>query len=502
MKASGGVQLRGRKFRHSGMAAVVTCGAAFAMQAPTALAEPAVVVVSSSMWGPEPYSSPQSLQEYHVVGEVKNGGPGIASDIRIDIELYDSSGNDLGTAATDATVGDLFPGETSPFELITVRGEDVGSYKVKSVEVTAAPSPPDHDFTTTVTSVTEGSGVNTDYQGTVTNNGSQQAIYANVVASFYNASGALVATEWTYPDGYSEGNYLNPGQTKTFTISLPTSEPYFPKYTSYQVMAQSPAPPYPSSSSPPPTYPKCSGTLPSGTVVGMATTADGDGYWIASSTGEVVACGDAPSFGNGPTDVTGIATDRYGDGYLLVTASGMVEAFGTAAFHGDLTGTALAKPIVDITQDPATGGYWLLGGDGGVFSFDAPFFGSTGNIRLAKPAVGMQSTPDGGGYLFVASDGGVFTYGDAHFYGSMGGRRLNKPVVGMSDDPATGGYWLDASDGGIFSFHAPFYGSTGNIHLNQPCVGMTSMPDGSGYRLVAADGGIFNFSAPFEGSAA
>src|SRR5580658_5982034 len=43
----------------------------------------------------------------------------------------------------------------------------------------------------------------------------------------------------------------------------------------------------------------CSTTLPSGTVVGMATTADGRGYWIASSTGQVAACGDATFFGNG-----------------------------------------------------------------------------------------------------------------------------------------------------------------------------------------------------------
>lgn len=247
--------------------------------------------------------------------------------------------------------------------------------------------------------------------------------------------------------------------------------------------------------------PRCSTSLPAGTVVGMATTDDGLGYWIASSTGQVAACGDAPAFGNGPSGVSAIAAAPTGNGYWLATGSGVVEAFGSAVYHGQVSGNTLSKPIVAVAADPATGGYWLLGGDGGVFSFQAPFYGSTGNIRLNKPAVGLEATQSGKGYRFVASDGGIFDYGDAKFYGSMGSKPLSKPVVGMAEDPATGGYWLDASDGGIFSFRAPFHGSTGNIALQQPCVGMAAMPDGSGYRFVAADGGIFDFNAPFEGSA-
>jgi hypothetical protein len=44
--------------------------------------------------------------------------------------------------------------------------------------------------------------------------------------------------------------------------------------------------------------------------------------------------------------------------------------------------------------------------------------------------VGIASTPDGKGYWLVGADGGVFTFGDAQFYGSMGGKHLNRPVVG------------------------------------------------------------------------
>jgi hypothetical protein len=86
---------------------------------------------------------------------------------------------------------------------------------------------------------------------------------------------------------------------------------------------------------------------------------------------------------------------------------------------------------VGIAVDPATGGYWLVPSDGGVFSFGAPFYGSTGGVRLVRPIVGMAPTPDGHGYYLVASDGGVFTFGDARFAGSTGGIRLVNPIVGV-----------------------------------------------------------------------
>ena len=112
-----------------------------------------------------------------------------------------------------------------------------------------------------------------------------------------------------------------------------------------------------------------------------------------------------------------------------------------------------------MTTDFATGGYWLVAADGGIFSFDAPFLGSTGAVRLNKPVVGMAPTSTAGGYWLVASDGGIFSFGDAPFRGSTGAIILDRPMVGMAPDPAAGSYWLVASDGGIFSFGVPFFGS-------------------------------------------
>ncbi|MDQ1396726.1 MAG: hypothetical protein QOG64_1985 [Acidimicrobiaceae bacterium] len=187
-----------------------------------------------------------------------------------------------------------------------------------------------------------------------------------------------------------------------------------------------------------------------------------------------------------------------------------VRIKGTSA-SVDVAGTTfqsqfgLKSTWFDITNSPTGGlqGYWLVAGDGGIFTFgNAQFFGSTGNIRLNSPILTMAATPDGNGYWLVAGDGGIFTFGNAQFFGSTGGIHLNKPVVGMASTPTGRGYWLVASDGGIFAFgDARFFGSTGGMHLNQPIVGMAPTPDGNGYWLVARDGGIFTFgNAPFAGS--
>jgi len=187
-------------------------------------------------------------------------------------------------------------------------------------------------------------------------------------------------------------------------------------------------------------------------------------------------------------------------GYWLVAGDGGVFSFGNAAFHGSTGGLRLNRPVVGMAATPAGDGYWLVASDGGIFSFGAPFEGSAGGLRLNSPVVGMAPTPSGRGYWLVAADGGIFTYGDAPFLGSMGGVPLNRPVVGMAATPSGRGYWLVASDGGIFTFgDAGFHGSAGGLRLNRPVVGMAAAPSG-GYWLVASDGGIFTYGAPFLGS--
>jgi Tol biopolymer transport system component len=114
-------------------------------------------------------------------------------------------------------------------------------------------------------------------------------------------------------------------------------------------------------------------------------------------------------------------------------------------------------------------GYWMVGSDGGVFSFGrARFAGSAQPLRLRKPVVGMAAIPTGNGYWLVASDGGIFAF-DVPFYGSMGSTPLNKPVSGMV--PGPGGYLMVAEDGGIFAFgNVRFHGSLGKTPPASPVV--------------------------------
>jgi len=241
-------------------------------------------------------------------------------------------------------------------------------------------------------------------------------------------------------------------------------------------------------------------------AVGIASTPDGQGYWLVASDGGVFAFGDAMFYGSMggkrlSEPVVGIASTSDGHGYWLVASDGGLFAFGDAGFFGSMGGRALVRPVVGMASTPDGHGYWLVASDGGLFAFgDAGFFGSMGGRALTRPVVGMAPAHDGRGYWEVASDGGLFAFGDAPYLGSMGGTPLVRPVVAMASTPDGRGYWLTASDGGLFAFgDAPFRGSTGGQALHAPIVSMTASTN-AGYWLAASDGGIFSFGVPFHGS--
>jgi hypothetical protein len=93
-------------------------------------------------------------------------------------------------------------------------------------------------------------------------------------------------------------------------------------------------------------------------------------------------------------------------------------------------GHRLNGPIVGIAPTPDNAGYWLLGSDGGVFAFKAPFRGSMGGHHLNRPVNGMVAF--GNGYLMVASDGGVFDFSNKPFAGSLGAKAPSEPIVGIA----------------------------------------------------------------------
>jgi hypothetical protein len=219
------------------------------------------------------------------------------------------------------------------------------------------------------------------------------------------------------------------------------------------------------------------------------------GWWQVGADGGIFTFGGVPFAGATPGRVVaGAARDHRG--YWTATATGTVAAHG-APHLGDLAGTPTTAPVVDLTTVPAGDGYWLLGGDGGVFSFgSARFLGSTGGMRLNRPVVGMAASPSGRGYWLVASDGGVFTFGDAGFLGSTGGMRLNQPIVDLAATPTGRGYWLLGRDGGLFAFgDAPYHGSVPGTGACGPleAVAIVATPSGLGYWIQSSDGRVWRF---------
>lgn len=250
-----------------------------------------------------------------------------------------------------------------------------------------------------------------------------------------------------------------------------------------------------------------SGPPTSPTVRSSSTPGGAPGYRLVSSEGQVLAFGAAPDHGSIEggeltQPVVAAATSTATGGYWLIARDGGVFAFG-APFYGSLGGVALAAPVVAAAATPDGRGYWLVSRDGGVFAFgDATFYGSLGGVALAAPVVAAVATPDGGGYWLIGRDGGVFAFGDARFHGSTGGMHLARPIVAAMVDCRTGGYWLVGSDGGVFAFGAPFLGSTGGVRLVSPVTAASAEPDGHGYTLVGSDGGVFAYgTAVFSGSA-
>jgi hypothetical protein len=143
-------------------------------------------------------------------------------------------------------------------------------------------------------------------------------------------------------------------------------------------------------------------------------------------------------------------------------------------------------------------GYYLLGADGGIFSFgDAKFRGSTGNLWLKAPVIDMAVTASGNGYYLVARDGGIFSFGDAKFRGSTGNLRLDAPITSMTVAVDGRGYWLVARDGGVFTFGVPFLGSLPGIGMRST-VGTSrvrALADGSGYYVLDRNGAVYSFGA-------
>ncbi len=192
-------------------------------------------------------------------------------------------------------------------------------------------------------------------------------------------------------------------------------------------------------------------------------------------------------------------------GYWLVGSDGGIFSFGSAAFHGSTGALRLTRPVVGITPTSDEGGYWLVGSDGGAFAFgDAGFYGSIPGLGLAPtgtttgrhlnaPIVGVVPSVDDKGYFMVGSDGGVFAFGDSSFEGSCPGiGGCSGAAVAVAPDASGRGYWLVTATGHIYTFgDARYLGAPGP--QSSAITSMVRTPDGGGYWVLDGDGQVFSY---------
>ena len=208
---------------------------------------------------------------------------------------------------------------------------------------------------------------------------------------------------------------------------------------------------------------------------------------------------------NDPTPVISAPYPILNEGYWLVGSDGGIFTFGNAQFYGSTGSLVLQRPVVGITTTADRGGYWLDASDGGVFSFgDTQFYGSIPGLgihpygsglpnSLNAPIVGMVPSFDDHGYFMVASDGGVFAFGDAKFAGScysVGG--CAGAAVAVMPDASGNGYWLVTNLGAVYGFgDAPYLGAPGNT--GSQITSAVRTPDGGGYWILDAAGNVHGY---------
>jgi hypothetical protein len=183
-------------------------------------------------------------------------------------------------------------------------------------------------------------------------------------------------------------------------------------------------------------------------------------------------------------------------------------------------------------QGPGTNGFFLLGGDGGIFPFGVPMAGAAASDPTRCPdnvtdrtepngtCWSMAVTPSGLGYWILNGDTGkIYAFGTAGSYGEPAtkfagvSREFVPNFLQIVPTHDAKGYWVYESGasglGAVDHFgDAVFFGDTltlaekSHAAFNGSPVGLAATADGKGYWEVRSDGGVFAFGdAKFYGSA-
>jgi len=218
-------------------------------------------------------------------------------------------------------------------------------------------------------------------------------------------------------------------------------------------------------------------------VVGITPTAGDLGYWLVASDGGIFSFGTAGFYGSIPglgiapygsgaprslnAPIIGMVPSADGGGYFMVGADGGVFTFGDAKFEGSCPGIGGCPggAAVAVVPDGTGNGYWVVTQGGYVIPFgDAP---SPGEPAVSGVVAAVRSY-DGGGYYLLYANGVVYSAGDAVNYGSavneVGGFNPASAIFTTSDG---GGYWIASANGSVVTEgDAPYEGGANTLHLN------------------------------------
>lgn len=177
-----------------------------------------------------------SLGFLHIVGEVQNNSNTALSYVQISGTLYDSSNTVVDTAFTYTSL-DIIPKDAkSPFEILFMNAEQAKKATKYGIKVTGAEPVAEKQQGLRIlshSSFKDAIGF-LHVVGEIKNDGSRSTEYVEIIATFYDNKGKVVATGFTYTDKES----LASGEVASFNlVLLQTSQ--LQLITNYHLTAES-----------------------------------------------------------------------------------------------------------------------------------------------------------------------------------------------------------------------------------------------------------------------
>ncbi len=176
----------------------------------------------------------------------------------------------------------------------------------------------------------------------------------------------------------------------------------------------------------------------SGTVtpIDIATNAAGTPINVGSSSYPdviAIALDQAPVPPSAPTGLSAASGKSQASlTWTAPTSDGGSAITGYGVYEGTTSGGESTTPINSSPLGATSTSYTVtVLTNGTTYYFTAEAIDTVGSSGASNGAstTPANTTP---GYWLVGSDGGVFSFGDANHYGSTGAMTLNKPIVGVA----------------------------------------------------------------------